>query len=165
MLLALDVHYKEQTSKAIGVIFDWNDDKPVETIVEYVNEIEAYIPGEFYKRELPCLLQVIEKVNTESLEAIIIDGYVFVDNEGKFGLGGMLWEALEKKVPIIGIAKTSFMTNKETVKEVFRGASKNPLFVSSIGCPLDDAAAKIGSMAGEYRMPTVLKELDRLTKQ
>lgn len=165
MLLALDVHYKAQFAKVVGMLFDWNDEQAQQTFVEHTNEVQAYIPGEFYKRELPCLLQVIEKINPETLEAIIIDGYVFVDNDGKFGLGGMLWEALGKKVPVIGVAKTSFMTNKETVKEVFRGTSKNALFVSTIGYPLDDAVEKIGSMAGEYRMRRVLKELDRITKE
>lgn len=127
--------------------------------------MDIYIPGEFYKRELPCILKVIEKVNLAELEAIIIDGYVFIDNEKKFGLGGYLWESLNKKLPVIGVAKTSYMGNKDTIVELLRGESKNPLYISSIGIELNKAVELIKSMHGEYRIPTLLKELDKLTKQ
>jgi len=165
MLLALDVHYKNNIAKAVGILFDWSDSEVQKIIIDYVNEIEDYVSGEFYKRELPCLLKIIEKFDLTKIEAIVIDGYVFVDNEMKFGLGGMLWEKLDKRVPIIGVAKTSFFSNKETVKELLRGNSKKPLYVSSIDYPIDKAIYNLQKMSGAHRLPTILKQLDTITKQ
>ena len=45
----------------------------------------------------------------------------YIDNDGNYGLGGYLYQALDSKIPIIGVAKRAFHANKETVKEVFRG--------------------------------------------
>ncbi len=165
MVLAIDVHYKENYSaKAVGMLFDWEDIYPKKVITEYIEVINEYVPGEFYKRELPCLLKIIEKINIDELEAIIIDGHIYVDNYGKFGLGGILWETLKKQISIVGIAKTSFFSNKATVKECFRGKSKKPLFVSVIGSDIENTVGKVKLMKGEYRMPTILKELDVITK-
>lgn len=165
MILALDVHYKENNSaKSVGVLFDWDDDKPQQTLIEYVQDIDEYVPGEFYKRELPCLMKIIETIDLKTLEAIIVDGYIYVDNSGKFGLGGILWQTLNQQIPVIGLAKTSFHGNKETVKEILRGESKNPLFVSSIDFDLNTASERIKNMKGDYRIPNLLKELDVITK-
>ena len=165
MLLAIDVYYKEQTAKAVGVLFNWDSAMPEQIIIEHSTGVEEYVPGEFYKRELPCVLKIIEQVKLDSVEAIIIDGYIYVDNDGAFGLGGILYETINKSVPVIGVAKTSFFRNKETVTELLRGESKNPLYISSIGYPIDDAVERIKNMKGEFRIPTILKELDRITKE
>lgn len=164
MILAIDVHYRENESKAVGVIFDWESEQPQEIITSYIDSVEEYTPGEFYKRELPCLLKIIDKIDLNQLEAIIIDGYVYIDNEKNYGLGGILWETLNKQVPIIGVAKTSFFKNKETVIEVTRGESIKPLFVSAIGFDLELAALKIKQMHGSFRIPDILKQLDTETK-
>ena len=119
------------------------------------------MPGEFYKRELPCLLQVYAQIK-EIINIIIIDGYVMLGKERK-GLGGYLYEALDKKIPIIGVAKT-FFKNCVHYTEVYRGKSTRPLYVSSIGLDLDFSAALICNLEGPYRIPTVLKAVDRLTR-
>ena len=106
----------------------------------------------------------IERININSIEAIIIDGYIYVDNEKSYGLGGKLYEKLGNKIPVIGVAKTPFFTNKETVKEINRGKSKNPLYISSIGIDLDKAAKQIEDMYGNFRIPEILKKLDAITK-
>lgn len=164
MILALDVHYREIEAKAVGVSFHWEDAVPIEILVEYIKEVADYIPGEFYKRELPCLMQVIEKIDINLIEAIIIDGYIYVDNEKTYGLGGKLYEKLGSKIPIIGVAKTPFFKNRETIKEINRGKSKNPLYISSIGIDLDKAAKQIEDMYGNFRIPEILKKLDTITK-
>jgi deoxyribonuclease V len=165
MILAIDVYYKQNSAKAVGVLFNPMDEIPRDYKIAYINDIEDYTPGEFYKRELPCILEIIEQVHLEYIEAIIIDGYVYVDNERRFGLGGWLWKALEEKMAVIGVAKTSFLKNKDTVKELQRGESKNPLYISSIGYGLDKATQLIEEMKGSYRMPDILKLLDRKTKE
>ncbi|WP_298893678.1 endonuclease V [uncultured Psychroserpens sp.] len=165
MYLALDVHYKSNYAKSVGLTFlNKSDNEPQETFIETIEHIAPYQPGEFYKRELPCLLQVISKLNLETINAILVDGHVYVDNDGHYGLGGYLYEALEQKVPIIGVAKRAFHTNKETVKMVFRGASNNPLHISAIGLDLETAAQFVLNMHGNHRHPTLLKILDGITK-
>jgi deoxyribonuclease V len=148
MILAIDVFYKENSAKTVGVLFEWGDEYPAEIIIEHLANIEEYIPGEFYKRELPCILKVLEKVNLNQIDAIIIDGYVYVNNEMDHGLGGKLWEALNGTLPIIGVAKTSFYSNQDTVIKVKRGQSNNPLYVSSIGIELEQAALFVQNMKG-----------------
>jgi deoxyribonuclease V len=165
MILAIDVHYRENEAKAVGVLFNWEDIQPLNIIVEYLLNINEYKPGEFYKRELPCLLKIIEKVNINEIEVIIIDGYIYTDSQGSFGLGGKLWEVLNKQIPIIGVAKLPFFSNKETVSEIFRGESKKPLYISTIDYPIDKAVENLKKMSGEYRLPTILKQMDTITKE
>jgi len=165
MILAIDVYYKENDAKIVGVLFNWKDEMPQNTIIEQITGIEDYVSGEFYKRELPCIEAILKKINLNEIEAIIIDGHIYVDNDGTFGLGGYVWESLHKKIPVIGVAKNSFFRNKDTVKEVFRGESKKTLYVSSIGIDLDTATNLIKDLKGNYRIPTILKELDRITKE
>lgn len=127
--------------------------------------MEDYVSGEFYKRELPCIESIFQKDNLNDIEAVIIDGHIYIDDDGMFGLGVYTWESLDRKIPVIGVAKNSFFKNKNTVKGVFRGKSKKPLYVSSIGIDLDIAVNLIKNMKGNYRIPTILKELDRITKE
>lgn len=164
MILALDVHYREEETKAVGVIFHWEDAVPQDVIIEYIDDVEGYIPGQFYKRELPCLMKIIEKVNIDNVEVIIVDGHIYVDNDGNYGLGGKLYEELGNQFPIIGVAKTPFHTNKQTVTEIKRGKSDNPLYVSAIGMELSTASQKILDMSGDFRIPSILKILDQITK-
>jgi len=164
MILALDVHYRENLAKSVGILFNWQDSVPKEIVCEYIYEMEEYIPGQFYKRELPCLLKIIEKIDISILDAIIVDGHIYVDNNFEYGLGGKLYEVLDKKIPIIGVAKTPFFKNKETIRELYRGESKTPLYISSIGLNLDIVIDCIKNMYGKSRMPYILRDLDKITK-
>lgn len=166
MILALDVHYKDDGSaKSVGILINWNDDQPKEILIEYINETDEYIPGEFYKRELPCLLKIIERVNLADLKGIVIDGYIYINNEKGFGLGGHLWQTLNKQIPIIGVAKNFYHSNAKTVQQICRGESKKPLYISSVGIDLELASNLIEQMTGEFRIPDLLKQLDVITKQ
>jgi len=128
--------------------------------VERITEVEAYQPGQFYRRELPCLLRVLTNV-TEPLEAIVIDGYVWL-GENRPGLGAHLYEALARSVPIIGVAKTHF--RGAVAEEVCRGDSRRPLFISVAGLSAQTAADHIRSMHGPYRLPTMLAKVDHLCR-
>ncbi len=165
MNLAVDVYYKNNYAKAVGVLFNWGDTEPKRIIIKKLSKIEDYIPGEFYKRELPCIMEVIKAVDCNVLKTIIVDGHIYIDNEKKYGLGGLLWEEINKKIPVIGVAKKSFYSNSETVIEILRGKSVNPLYVSSIGIDLNKSVEKIKNMKGKYRIPTILKTVDKLTKE
>ena len=98
------------------------------------------------------------------VSVIVVDGVVVLDDAGKPGLGGRLYEYLDQKIPVIGVAKTNFAQNVANKRAVVRGESTRPLFVTALGMDLDTAADLIKSMHGEFRMPSLLKELDRLTK-
>jgi len=166
MILAFDTYYFEQKAKTVCLEFaEWNESKIYKIYTEIIDNIEEYIPGEFYKRELPCIISLLNQIDLKKVEAIIVDGFVYLDDEKKIGLGGYLYEKLNKKIPTIGVAKTNFATIEKYKKSLFRGESKKPLFITSIGIELEDAVKKIESMEGEYRIPTLLKELDRLTKE
>ncbi len=164
MLLAIDVHYKPTYAKNVGVLFNWEESEPQKVIITKLDEVAEYVPGEFYKRELPCLMDVIAQVDLEKLDAIIVDSHVYIDNDRAYGLGGHLWEALDKTIPIIGVAKRAFHKNEETNVPVLRGDSKNPLYVSAVGVDLSIAVDRMKNMHGEYRMPTILQILDTETK-
>ena len=164
MIAAIDVHYRETFAKAVGVLFNWEDEQPQQTLTVMCNDIDEYVPGEFYKRELPCILRILEQIDISSLEALLVDGHVYTDNNKKMGLGGHLYNELKGVIPVIGVAKTSFYTNAATVVPVYRGESKKPLFVSAIGMDVVTAADKVKEMKGSYRMPFILKELDSITK-
>lgn len=163
MILAIDAYYFDgNQAKTVGILFDrWQDAVPSDILITYSNHVSEYEPGCFYKRELPCILQLLESVNLSEIEVIIVDGYVFLD-ETKKGLGYYLYEQLDRKIPVIGVAKTSFHNNNAV--KVYRGKSNAPLFVTSIGMKPELAAKYIESMDGEYRIPTLLKKLDQETK-
>jgi len=165
MILAIDVHYRLNFAKSVGVVFQRNSEEIIDTFIVYVDKVQAYESGKFYKRELPCVLELLRQVDLNQIDIIIIDGYVYIDNKHTNGLGAYLYFALEKEIPIIGVAKNTLKNNHKTVVEVYRGESKKPLFVSSVGMDIDKAVKIIKKMNGAYRIPIMLKNVDRLTKK
>lgn len=165
MILAFDTYYYDNKAKTVCLSFeDWKNEE-FKIYSEIISEIAEYVPGEFYKRELPCILSLISKIDLKNVDVIIIDGFVYLDDEGRFGLGAYLYEALNKEISIIGVAKRDFATIERNRNMIFRGESQNPLFITSIGIDLIEASKRIEEMEGNYRIPTTLKELDRLTKE
>ncbi len=159
---ALDVHYNKpaRTAIAAAVVFpQWEDAEPVAEYTASCAGIEPYVPGEFFKRELPCLLAVLEKVQ-QPLGLIIIDGYVSLGD--KPGLGMHLWEALHRSTPVIGVGKTHFHSAPSI--EITRGHSHSPLFVTAVGIEPAAAGESIRQMHGPFRIPTLLKRADRLAR-
>lgn len=159
MKAALDVHYESGRSFAACVIFsNWPDGEPAELIRAVMPGALQYQAGRFYERELPCLLSVLKRAGRE-FEMIIIDGYVHLQPEGGKGLGVHLFEALSYSPAIVGVAKNPLNVADRFVP-ICRGRSRKPLFVSAIGCSLDQAARSVLSMHGQYRIPTLLRLAD-----
>jgi exodeoxyribonuclease-5/deoxyribonuclease V len=166
MILALDTYYFEEEAKTVGLEFaNWTDSVETNIYSETLKNVEEYTSGEFYKRELPCILSLMKRHNLKGYEAIIVDGFVYLDDDGKFGLGGYLYERLNREIPLIGVAKTNFFTINKNKKRLLRGESNKPLFITSIGMDLNDATERIKIMDGAFRIPTLLKKLDRLTRE
>jgi len=163
MLACVDVDYRTQEAVAACLLFRaWPDATSAGEKVERLHPVEPYEPGQFYRRELPCLLAVLSKV-TEPLDALVIDGYVWLRDTNAPGLGAHLYEALSKAVPVIGVAKTPFLSASAAVP-VFRGNSRRPLYVSAAGMEVPTAARNIQSMHGPFRVPTLLKKVDQLCR-
>lgn len=166
MILAFDTYYFENKAKTVCISFDhWSDEENYTVNSEIIEGVEEYVPGEFYRRELPCILSLLEKMNLEHIDAIIVDGFVYLDDELRPGLGAHLYNRLGSKVPVIGVAKTNFATLEKNKRSLFRGESVNPLYITAIGTDLDEAVKRIENMNGPYRIPTLLKMLDVLTKE
>lgn len=163
MLACLDVDYRPDHAVAAAIVVgDWTDDHPVSEHVATIAQVEPYVPGEFYRRELPCLLQVISQI-TSPLDGILIDGYVFLDAAKRPGLGKHLYDALAAPRPvIIGVAKTRFAG--APAEEVLRGSSRVPLLDTSIGIDPQAAARFVRQMHGEHRVPTLLRRADALCR-
>jgi deoxyribonuclease V len=162
MIVALDVCYDE--SAAVGavaaVVFQrWEDAAPFKEYSSLVSNVAPYVPGEFYRRELPCLLAVLNTI-VEPVDFTVVDSYVQLG--GKPGLGEHLFNALQQRTPIIGVAKTQF--HDAVATEVRRGVSKVPLYITAAGMSCVDAANHIREMHGEHRIPTLLKRVDRLAR-
>lgn len=166
MILAFDTYYYDDKAKTVCVQFEnWSD--PTEAFVyqETVTGISEYVSGEFYKRELPCIVSLLKKIDTTNCKAIIIDGFVVLDDHEKLGLGGYLYHELQGKIPIIGVAKNNFAKINTCKKAVFRGNSQKPLYITGMGIHLDKAAENIKHMDGAFRIPTLLKKVDSLGRE
>lgn len=166
MIVSIDVHYRERFAKVVSIEFDhWTDEYPKRTNELLISEVQNYVPGSFYKRELPCILKILECSPRDEIELILVDGYVFLDDHQKAGLGKYLFDALNAKIPVVGVAKKAFRDNELNVVKVYRGKSVNPLYVTCVGINLKVAAERVQHMAGNYRMPDLLRILDRKTKE
>jgi deoxyribonuclease V len=163
MLVCLDVDYRDNGAVAAGLLFrEWADDRPTSESVVPIDRVQPYEPGQFYRRELPCLLAVLETFDIRP-EVVIIDGYVWLGDEHDPGLGGHLHRAVDGKAAVIGVAKTRFLRAR-LVEEVHRGSSRAPLYVTAVGIDLSEAARHIREMHGPHRIPTLLKRVDRLCR-
>lgn len=161
MITCLDVGYEDTIAYAAGVVsMDWADKVAVTEDVVVIPHVEPYQSGEFFRRELPCLLAILKILPQP--EAVVIDGYVWLNTAGKPGLGAYLYRELGEKVPVIGVAKTKFQGSH--AEEVLRGKSNRPLFVTSVGMETEIAATHIRSMHGNNRLPTLLKRADWLCR-
>ncbi len=165
MKLAVDAYYAGSKAKVVGVLFEnFSDEKPLKIISKVVDGVAPYESGSFYKRELPCIVSLLQDLDVRDISLIVIDGFVYLDGDGRYGLGGHLYERLERRVQIVGVAKSPFKGSCKLVREICRGGSKRPLFVSAIGIGVDEAAWLVKWMSGEFRMPSLLKILDDETK-
>ncbi|MDN3577127.1 endonuclease V [Chitinimonas viridis] len=163
MILAVDVDYAESGARVAGVMFkEWQDAVPDAIYVSEVADVAEYIPGQFYKRELPCILKLLEEYALFP-DLIVIDGHVYLDGEAAPGLGAHLYHSLQGAVPVVGVAKTAYAGISPEC-EVYRGESGKPLYVSCVGMAIEEAKQKVASMHGPYRIPTLLKKVDQVCR-
>ncbi len=165
MIYAFDLYYREAETVTACVGFDnWASTAPALQLTEKSKVESEYISGQFYKRELPGILQLLQKIDLQPGDLIIVDGYVYLDDAKSNGLGGHLYEALDKQVPVIGVAKKKYHSLEKEYREVYRGLSQKPLLITTAGFDLKEAQRCVEGMAGTYRIPDVLKIADQLSK-
>jgi deoxyribonuclease V len=164
MKAAVDVHYDDvrRLCRAAAVVFDaWTDDRPVFSVLHRGPPSAPYVSGEFFRRELPCLLPLLGRVrDSTALQVIIVDGHVDLGPE-RPGLGRHLFRALNGEVEVIGVAKRSFVGAQSL--PVYRGRSTRPLWVSST-TSAESAAELVSKMHGAHRRPTLLTLVDHLAR-
>jgi len=161
MIVAFDVHYLEDSCAAAAVLFsDYRDTEPTAAYTQLLPGAADYIPGEFHRRELPCLLTLLKQIN-EFPDEMVIDGYVMLGNRP--GLGQHLFKSFDGKIPIVGVAKSKFKGSSGI--EIFRGGSIHPLYVTSSGVDMQKASERIRTMHGVHRIPTLLKRVDILARE
>ncbi len=165
MIYAFDTYYYEDHANTVCIAFeDWTSEKESGIFTEKTEISSGYESGAFYKRELPCILSLLKQIPLAEGDSIIVDGYVTLDNDGKIGLGGYLYDALDQKYPIIGIAKNEFASPDSLRRTIFRGESKTPMFLTVKGADANEILKKVEQMHGPYRIPTLLKKLDQLSR-
>ncbi|MBI5513228.1 MAG: endonuclease V [Deltaproteobacteria bacterium] len=164
MIAFLDVDYRPDGSAVAACVTadGWSAPGPGGEYTTRVARVEPYIPGQFYKRELPCLQAVLALLPI-SPDTLVVDGYVWLKGPADPGLGAHLFRALGERLPVVGVAKTPFQSATAAVA-VLRGSSTRPLHVTSAGVPVGEAAKSVASMHGPHRIPTLLGRVDRLCR-
>ena len=111
MILAIDVYYLDDKAKTVGILFEQFTDsiKEIKSVItDYQSNVAPYQSGQFYQRELPCILALLSQVDLNTIDAIIVDGYVHL-NDGKLGLGGHLYQTLDKRYLLLVLLKSSLL--------------------------------------------------------
>jgi len=77
MIYVLDVQYNNNENAMVACIGfkNFEDNEPYYSKTHFIEQINPYVSGEFYKRELPCLLEALKDL--DDIELIIVDGYVW----------------------------------------------------------------------------------------
>lgn len=173
---ALDVQYHPDGATVAVVVFvGLEAPRPaLERVSVEPTPAEGYVPGAFYLRELPYLERMLRSLPVV-LEGVIVDGYVDLAPSGRPGLGAHLRTMLEaqplhpapdrpSRVPVVvGVAKTAFAAATHA-HAVVRGDSAKPLWVTASGASAEAMAAGVQSMAGDFRLPALLRRVDRLAR-
>jgi len=105
-LFAVDVDYRNEHAYAAGILFHaWTDPAPSQIYKAKISNVEEYQSGQFYKRELPCIVRLV--VQLDGLpDCIVVDGHVFLDENNRPGLGYHLYQSLEETVAFKGEARS-----------------------------------------------------------
>ncbi len=162
----IDVAYKDSKAYSAAIVLYFSKGDAISISRNYgvfINGVKPYEPGSFYKRELPCILKVLEQVR-EVIGLIFIDGYTWLP-DGRPGLGAHLFNAIDARSPVIGISKSKFRIRsspRHCVGKILRGKSKRFLYVSAAGIQLDEAIKIVKTLPGPYRLPDPVRAVNQL---
>lgn len=66
MILAINVYHMENQAKTVGILSEhWSDTKStiIAVITDYQDNVVPYQSGQFYCRELPCIMSLLNKID------------------------------------------------------------------------------------------------------
>ena len=167
-ILIFDICYNEEehTANAACIKFKNFTDSPTNKNNQFYTKkcfnVADYESGNFYKRELPCIMSLIEDIDMSDVSCLITDSYVEFSEE-HLGLGKHLYNALDKKYPVIGIAKNKYKEENISI-ECYRGNSSKPLYITAIDVSNQEACNIVQKMDGKYRLPEMVKAVDHLCR-
>lgn len=169
MILAIDsYYYSDIDCYTVGISFDtWEQSTPTCIRSCHTSGFSPYVPGEFYKRELPGILGIIQLFDTNP-DIIVVDSFITLedmDGNIKEGLGAHLLDSLNYSPIIVGVAKSMYCRCNEISLPLRRGNAINPIWIQGLGCTNEEALSFISRMHGVYRIPDLLKLLDKETKK
>lgn len=176
MIVAFDTYYYNGFSYTVGGVFKSWGDKEVSYYATSIRTcIDAeYKPGELYKRELPAIMQCLATLNIDTIDTIIVDGFVWLSEDGKTlikGLGARLQDAIYNKYntkkTIVGIAKNRYHVKIPECVDLERGlVTAKPIFITcSESCLTEHYASQVKVMHGDYRIPSIIKAVDSKTRE
>ncbi|MEW2376214.1 deoxyribonuclease V [Micromonospora sp. NPDC047812] len=177
----LDVAYAESGDRlaAAVTVLDARTLAVVDSAVSVGRPAFAYVPGLFAFRELPALLDALDRLTVRP-ELLVCDGHGLA-HPRRFGLACHL--GVVTGLPAIGVGKTPLLgewtlpadrrgswaplrDGDETVGRVLRTRDGvKPVFVS-VGhrMSLDDATARVLALTPRYRLPETTRTADRLCR-
>jgi len=164
MTIIIDADYNEEMRKAhvAGILCSSPlDDSGTRTVTAIVHNIEEYCPGQFYRRELKCVDAILSQLDLAEIELVIVDGFADFGTEDR-SLGTYVFDNYH--IPVIGIAKNPYAPCKVANTEVCRGTSARPLFVTAKGMPHAEAKKIVRHMAGDNRLPILVKIADKCAR-
>lgn len=163
MKLIVAVHFEGTQAQAAAVAFEaWDAAEATQTYLSRIGQVEPAVRGELDLRELPCVMQLLREHRLEP-ELILLEGFVHLDANETPGLGQHLYQALNGRVPIVGVSKRR-LPGLAAQFEVMREEETPPLLVTCAGIDIGAAKARLRAMHGRKRVPTLMKLAARLAK-
>lgn len=165
MIAILDAAYAGEASVAACLTAgDWTSTVPIAEFTHRAGRAEPHTPGEFHRREFPLIMSVLAML-PERPRMLVIEGYVWLDTDGRKGLGAHLFEALRGRTAVVGLATSRFAGAEQWVEQVARGDSTNPLWVTAAGVTLSEAVSGVKRMHGPHRIPTLVGRVAQLARK
>jgi deoxyribonuclease V len=165
VIAILDAAYAGEASVAACLTADdWTSTVPIAEFTHRAGRAEPHTPGEFHRREFPLIMSVLAML-PERPRMLVIEGYVWLDTDGRKGLGAHLFEALRGRTAIVGLATSCFADAEQWVEQVGRGDSENPLWVTAAGVTLSEAVSGVKRMHGPHRIPTLVGRVAQLARK
>jgi deoxyribonuclease V len=163
MKLAVKVQWVGDAAMAAAVAFEaWDAPEATKTYTTRIAQADKPARGAPDLRELTCVLQLLRE-HALTPELIVIDGFVHLDGDGTPGPGWHLHQALGGAVAVIGISKKAIPGGPAQF-EVVREEESAPLTVTCVGIDIGAAKARLRTMHGRRRVPTLLKLVNRIAR-
>lgn len=163
MKLFIAVHWEGTQAIAAAVGFEaWDAAEATKTYRSRIVHAETVERGQPDLRAVHCVMQLLVE-HRLAPELLLIEGFVHLDAADRPGVGQHLFQALGGKVPVVGVSKKG-LVGLPAQCEVMREDEAPPLFITSIGVDIGAAKARVRSMHGRKRVPTLMKLAARLAK-